>query len=547
MDSNVQFFSNLEAPLLDQIISLIDKPVKNVWILSRYFDQKPDILDEIVLKFKPNKIKLFTQNVITTLTSDWLTHVLIKKGIAELFLCEFKDGDHYQPLHAKSIIFEFDDSYMMCFGSANFTTPALLKIADKGNLETLLLVKGLKKRALNPRQFFDPSKSAIRLKDPNLLISATREEDDFPSEKNELKINEAILLENKLKILAIIPEKYQKEDLILNLTFYNQARKSQPLTHINNHEYTCEVSKDIVGRLEEASTIAQIVILKNQKTVAYSNSILITNLIDIQTGKSVRRERHIREAQQSAVQFFRVLDDLVTGDDDEALITFLTYCDIPIINAERPGFFRGIKPVLIGGQGMRKIGEKNLKIFETLHDAAINFFDRHFKKLKRHVEYGSIEGISNFMHIWLSMAGILGSQIERAIQGFESKSDPMEPDEWYRYREYIDTYYHRFQELMECLWKDYLNPLLEGYDKAEVRKKIDPDIQPFKDLSFNMLDFRERFEKLRKSKLKVRVSNRNTIMPQYFSCVLNDDKWFPYFENLKLMALNVESSIQPSI
>lgn len=88
---------------------------------------------------------------------------------------------------------------------------------------------------------------------------------------------------------------------------------------------------------------------------------MIINLLDIQSGKHVRRERYIKEAQQSAVDFFRVLESLIKEGDEEPLITFFNFCDIPIMDVSRPFYGRGMRPVWDGGKGMRNLGEKNLK------------------------------------------------------------------------------------------------------------------------------------------------------------------------------------------
>ena len=195
----------------------------------------------------------------------------------------------------------------------------------------------------------------------------------------------------------------------------------------------------------------------------------MTNLLSIENDRPVRRERHIKEAQQSAAQFFAVLSDLLQGDDDQALLTFLSYCNIPVGGISRAPVLRHIKPTWDGGVGMRSLGERNLKVFFDLHQATLDFFDRHFRRLQRHVASRSPEGIANFMHIFLAMGGVLRAQMERITQGLESKNSPLTTTEWFDCRNGINVYFGRFKLMMDCLWKDYLSPMLRQNEGGRSR------------------------------------------------------------------------------
>jgi len=295
--------------------------------------------------------------------------------------------------------------------------------------------------------------------------------------------------------------------------------------------------------LGQGSTIAQIETLNKNSVVASSNFLLVTNLLDIQTGRSVRRERHVKEAQQSAIQFYRVLNDLISGGDWDALMVFLMYCDIPVIGATRPVFGRGMKPAWEGGAGMRKLGEKNLKVFQSLHEAVVGFVDRHLKKLERHVKHGGLSGISNFMHILLAVGGILRAQVERAMQGFESKKGPMSVDEWFGYRQQLDCYFNSFEKSVSNLSEEYLVAMCKNHEREEIGKLFSPDLEPFHDLCSEMLSFRERFESLRISKLKVQVTGSRVVTPNYFSSVLGETKWPAYAETLISRVERVDAAL----
>lgn len=490
------FLHNLTAPLWEQITAPITPPVDNIYILSRYFDAHPNILDRVTGDLRPSRVKIFTQNGITNMTPAWLKHPLIKTGTAGIMLCRYMDEGHPQPLHAKSIIIEKDGECFFAFGSANFTSAALLRSAQLGNVEILLSFQGVPVKDLRPERLFDPGNTAVHLRDKEALQTSRSEEESVEHSSHSIALLEATLDLNRdhISIRAIIPTDASYDRLSAKLTFQNQASKSVEVSYTQDQTYSALITKELTQRIETQSTIIRLEAFKERERVADSNSLLVVNLKDIKTDRPVRRERHIREAQQSATQFSTVLRDLIAAGDDEALLTFLNFCDIPVTGVTRPVMFRGTKPVWDGGAEMRNLGEKNLVIYTQLHQAAVAFFDKHFKKLRRHVEWRDLNGVANFLHIFLAMGSILRAQVERAVIGLESKSQPVTSAEWAECRKHMDTYYDRFKQLMDCLWKEYLSPMLREYKIDDVREQFSPDLQPVHDLCVDMLNYRDRIE-----------------------------------------------------
>ena len=138
-------------------------------------------------------------------------------------------------------------------------------------------------------------------------------------------------------------------------------------------------------RLGSSSASLKIEAFSGTDIVASSNSLLITNLLDIKTGHNVIRQRYVREAEQSAEQFFAILRELTSGDDDETLKNFLNYLTSPSPSCLSSIYYRGRVPLGIR-RGYRSLGEKNLRIFANLHEAVLGFIDRHFRRLKRHTQ-----------------------------------------------------------------------------------------------------------------------------------------------------------------
>jgi hypothetical protein len=162
-------------------------------------------------------------------------------------------------------------------------------------------------------------------------------------------------------------------------------------------------------------------------SVTQSNAVLLTNLRDISTGNSTRRERYVKEALESAAQFYAVLADLINGSDDDALKVFLNFCDIPITLAPRPMLQHRAEWSI--RDSMRSLGTRNFQLCRDLHGAVLQFCDRHMRKLRRHIADRDIDGVPNFVHIFLAINALLRSQIERAIQGLEARDGLVY---WYR-------------------------------------------------------------------------------------------------------------------
>lgn len=539
----VALLDNLETPLWEQIVARISAPVETIYLLSRYFDSTPRILDELQENLRPSKIKIFTQNGITNLTSVWLKHPSVKDGSTEIYLCRYADEEHAQPLHAKAIIIEAGKERFFAFGSANFTTAALLKTARTGNVETLLLLSGAHASGVKAEQLLDPDRTAVRLRDEAALQSSPGEDETVGRARHDIRLFEATLNGDRLNVRADVPTIFETTDLQAILSSQNGLEERLAITHQHEQKYGTGVSPEVKRRLGESSTTLRIEAYEGDDKVGDSNAVLVANLLSTENDRPVRRERHIKEAQQSSAQFFAVLSDLLQGDDEQALLTFLSYCNIPVGGISRAPVIRHMKPTWDGGAGMRSLGERNLKVYLDLHQATLDFFDRHFRRLQRHVASRSPEGIANFMHIFLAMGGVLRAQMERITQGLESKNSPLTTKEWFDCRNGINVYFGRFKLMMDCLWKDYLSPMLRQNELMEIKEQFSPDLQPLNDLFTDMHGFRERIEHLRTTKLAHRNLQGEMKAPNYFDCVLGADRWTKYAQDLKTSLAHVERSV----
>jgi hypothetical protein len=79
--------------------------------------------------------------------------------------------------------------------------------------------------------------------------------------------------------------------------------------------------------------------------------------------------------------------------------------------------------------------------------------------------------------------------------------------------------------------------------KEKIKEQFDPALQPLRDLYLDMLNYRERIERLRTSKLLHRHPHGQVRIPNYIDCVFSDECWKKYVQALKNNLDYVEMSV----
>src|SRR5262245_6094180 len=383
---------NLDRPLWEQIYEGERTPLSAVHVLSRYYDAEPSVLTQICADVDPKKIVLWTENGITTMTPVWFEHPAVKKGIVSIRNVTVHDDDHHQALHAKAIALTSRKSIRLAFGSANFSRSGLFSTCAHGNVEVMVLADGLSLAAANPNRLFDPCGTARDLLSPKQLRTGPRELWADPETCPPLELHEASLSDHRLTCRCTLPAVISGADhLKAVLTFVDGGEMRIDLSR-NADNFVGDLDDIAQKRCAEASTMTHVEAIMTGAPPVLSNRTLLINLTDIETGRSQRRERRIREAQKSAEQFAAMLGELLQLGETDALKTFLTHCDIPIVNAGRPFSLRVARPQWAGGDMWRILGDRNLREYASLHDAAIGFCERHLGRMQRHCRHASIAG-----------------------------------------------------------------------------------------------------------------------------------------------------------
>ena len=135
---SIWVLDNLEIPLLDQIEEIFKRidghPIEKAIIVSPFFDSQSQAFNALLSGLQPKTIQVYTQ-FIENLNAKTLRNVLRKHSV-ELLINKLSIS---RRLHAKALLLQTRDSAWLATGSANFTSPALLSIAQQGNTEMLAL------------------------------------------------------------------------------------------------------------------------------------------------------------------------------------------------------------------------------------------------------------------------------------------------------------------------------------------------------------------------------------------------------------------------
>lgn len=526
--------SNLERPLWEQLVERLPGPASHISVLSRFFDAHPSLVDFIRDSAKAKRLTLYTQNGITTLTKAWLGVPAFTDGDMEIRLCRYTDEEHFQQLHGKAYAFTCGKEVVLAMGSANFTSAALRRTATNGNLEVLLCYPPVGTKQVTPKFWFDPDETSVVLRDANQLQTATDNTDEsssppisYPFRITELQVEEDWLkLKATAQISSAVGCRIVQGD---NRPFHLSVETT------GAGLLRCRLDEANQKRLRTAPALAQLGLNLAGSWTPQSNPVLVTNLQDIVTGRDVRRERQIREARESPQRFMDVLTVLCSGDDEERLKQFLTYCDIPIDLPTRLLRRRATTSNAAGpGDDRFKIsGAKNLRHFEVLHEAVMDFAYRHQRRLNKHVERGTAKGIPNFLHILLTIGNLLLSQIGRIIAALEADEKlEVSPDRWHQVRDNLDAYYRVLEELFEMTAVDYLDALLDASSPSKISGEFLESLPDLNAVLQRALTNRERLIQLQQTRLVVVTPSGPVTGPGFFSSILSPAKWSGFAKRL---------------
>lgn len=456
---DVKLIDNTEETLFKQIAKCKKLEVKEISVLSRFFSENPNyLIDKIKEYFNTSNISIYTQDRTSNLNKNWFDLNLFKDNKLKIFSCKYSSEDSYQTLHAKAYAIKYkDNSYTFAFGSANFSTTALLKTWDNGNLETLLLFENLKEKEINPDSLFSmESKKQIKnFSDLTTSSNADNQEDIYD---NDFFLLEANFSENTL--VLTIDEKKNLVNKKFNLL----------LVHYDNNIFTIEGKIQYINKIQiiisdfdkylfKKSCILQLEIYEEETLFLTSNKILVTNLLDINNSDSYIKSK-IPNIEENPEQFSIFIKELIENNDQDSLIYFFELYNVKL----NPIYSLNLRATstysIISSGSLRDL---NFNTKKDIHESAKSFIDRHIKKLESHTKnYRGKEGIRNFIQILFVILETIFFMSQIIFDDLNSKDETiLTPEEWKEYKDIIYSYYLRLEKPIEIFSNDYFNKLMK--------------------------------------------------------------------------------------
>lgn len=525
--------NNFDRPLWEQLAEKVDAKVERISLVSRFFDGSPAILDSTVGNLNPDHVEIYTQPTINTLTPSWLDHPMHREGRLSIQMCNYQDQDHHQQLHGKAYAFASDTGITLACGSANFSSAALVRTARSGNAEILLLYPEVPSDAFDTSKFFDPAATARVVTNPDELQTRLDEPTEPVSRAKRFSIllEEGWIDEDKLYLKS----EEELSGLDCRISQANVRDEFVKVGEGKDGRFLIALSPEQKVKILKVPSVVQLGLRDGKEWFPESNPVLVAALQDLDTGRNLRQERRIREAKESPERFMGVLRELCEGDDETRLRLFLTHCDIPFDPAFRI-LRKRRKPT--GGDrnssdGFRDLGQRNLRHFDLLHDAVVDFTARHERHLRKHAETGTAAGIQNYLHILETVLRLLLSQIERVAAGLDSEPETkMNANQWHVIRNNLADYYGLLETLLKLTANEYVEGLLETENAQEVTDGLGTAADEILGIFDRAVELRDEIVQVAQARVRIRTPNGSIATAKFFRTRIADEKWPGYREGL---------------
>jgi hypothetical protein len=524
---SVSIRNNLSTPLFDQLLAGISGPVEEVRVLSRYFDSTPRALERVFEALDPRKVLIYTENETTTLKKEWFNHPLVKSKRFKFLQADFGVEGEAQQLHAKAFAIVANGSLTVAYGSANFTMPGMFRTSDNGNVETMVVVQGIDKKAVDLDALFDPEANARTLKAEDLR-TAPDEEEPTPAVR-QIRVLNAALEGDHLIITVTYPDNAQEGTLRAELTLQTDVVPEVKLAVAGRGQLKAKLAQELQKQLRGASTVVQLFAATETGEELVSNPVCLVSLRESE-GSEGGGDRTIGRATKNIDLFLSVLEELWERNDEDEVVRFLNLCNIPVRDIGRLG--PGSSHVgRIWGEPRKGLGQLSAAkptLSKIRHAAAIQFVRRHIVSIGKHVAAPSVGGVQNFAHIVGAVAEVLLREAELVVEAFEHEAD-LSVESWGRYRDYVSEFFREYKGLLSAVVDGYLGRI-GGKEYRKIRtdlvERLAEDLPPLEIMTSSLVALHHRFEGHRSSKCKVIPPGGRAVVPSYVSRdVFHPAKW----------------------
>jgi HKD family nuclease len=528
-----ELLTNFERPLWEQLMERVPSVPGRLSVLSRYFDATPTLPARLLAAQPGLKLSIYSDRGGNTLTEAWVESDDFRQRTMDIRLCNYKDEDKDQSLHAKAYAFDCGKYGLFAAGSANFTLPALMGTADKGNVEVLLCYPPVAAAEFSPSDWFDPDETARLLRSSKELGSGLENPEDAvgQGEKWPCPIVRAAIEGDALLITVVGDEPPAR--FACCIAQANTRELILPLRRLPEGTWAATLDERLLKRLGHSPALVRVGTSGPGGWESLSAGTFVIHLKDLRTGQLLKQSRLMREAREDARKFTSVLLALSQEKDTQRLIDFLNEMNIPFDLSVRLFRFRKRSRDPEPAGGMRTLDAGGIRAFIDLHDAVMDFAARHRRQLDKHIEYGTAKGIPNFLHILSSIAALLLNQIERVIAVMKGANPVvMDAREWSDIRQRLDAYYRLLAELLRITAVDYVKLIRSWKVKDTLWHDVAADLEDVRNLDSRCRQNREELVQLERDRLEIETISGRKKSPGFFKSVLADAGWNEFSRQL---------------
>ena len=434
-DSRMQFLHNLDRPLLDEIVEVLNgRSVTKIQIVSPFFDRQLAPYGELRSLWPDCQVEIYIQQHKSNFPLDQFDNLSATISV-------YHDIDRY--LHGKAILFHTPEQTYLFMGSANFTVPALLRSAALGNFE--IGVMGVVDEETVVAILQPTGQTPVSITSAADIQVDTRSEFPPRGAANVLYLVEAALENNHIKIEtnpAISAAQFQPRRYLL--VDFNENSLEGALSPDLTVTLTAEMRKKMQRRFG-----IQLIGIDEQGREKFSNLVWV---IDWDERAGDRHDRQLCRIYSDPSQLFDVLEEMMAAGDERELMLFLQRFDIPLDLLISPRLAQGPRNVKSKGNVIGTLPVHLSKLFSNNVLAAYDTcLDRLLVKMKKHVAEVQPDKISNFVLIFNTFLVLLDFVNSWASEKYRDKPT-ISNDDWLLIRDCYNMLLKHITAVWELVW-----------------------------------------------------------------------------------------------
>jgi len=393
--------------------SLNERKPSKVFIISPFYDSDLSLLKRIKKSWPKCEVEITAQQRVGNLPTQVLENFGSEVKLFELV------GIKGRILHAKLLIAEIGDSVLCLSGSANFTTAAM----DGKNIEACF---GMEIEPTRINKLFDDDIKRQRIKINDFEPGADLPPNEDKVKDDDIKLHSAVLTQKNLLIVEYeINTKKTFESIFLEIKRFREKKpiRSFKIAPKGSGKNIIKIDKNTLKEFKGAILCYLGAFLdgKAEKSVPVW-LVHESKLTREPSGEKKEKEvqRRIAETGEGLTEY---IEYILMNEGAGAVIEYLEKVNIKFYDGVK--VMKGLNPpqfIQIPRdptrsdeipEWIRNISEDEKK---TLEESYLDFTNRHIQKiLQRHARRGNINGLDNFMDVYIAICKMMYKGFKRNI------------------------------------------------------------------------------------------------------------------------------------